>query len=159
LETDTDCTGIDEADRETPRLRWASAVAKKENSSQQSKRLAVDRQLLVHCQGCEPDIDSVEKSNNVEKKDKWDNSDPQLAERSRLGYGRSNSCGRILACSLGDSHSQQRDREERTRAPAQGWPIVAPSRRKKAGREKSLVSGRQPEKWVPMLRSWKPELF
>src|SRR6266568_1412750 len=54
-------------------------ITEKENSCDQPKLLAGDREFLVHGESCESYVDSVQESNHVEHKDKWNYSPPDLA--------------------------------------------------------------------------------
>ena len=58
-------------------------VAKKENPEEQSELLASDCQLLIHRQRGKPNVDAVQISDDVEKKNKGDNPDPHFPNRLR----------------------------------------------------------------------------
>ncbi len=47
-------------------------VAPKEYARQQPELLARDSQLFIHCQRCEPDVDTVNKVNDEQNEDGWD---------------------------------------------------------------------------------------
>lgn len=64
-------------------------VAEKENSSEKSKLLAGDSQLLVHCQCREPNVDPVEKADDVQQEKKGKNPEPHFPNRSCLDETRS----------------------------------------------------------------------
>jgi hypothetical protein len=56
-------------------------VAEKENAAEQSVLLAGNRQLLVHRQRSEPNVDPIEIGSDIEKKHKRENPDFQFPDR------------------------------------------------------------------------------
>jgi len=62
-------------------------IAPKKCSRQQSELLAGDRQVLVHGQSREANIDAVEEGNHHENEDEWDDPSLKLAERTRFEVG------------------------------------------------------------------------
>ena len=59
-------------------------VAEKEDPSEQTELLARDRQLLVHRQRRKPNVDPVEKADDVQQENKGENPDPHFPNRSGL---------------------------------------------------------------------------
>ena len=59
-------------------------VAEKEDPGEQTELLARDRQLLVHRQRRKPNVDAVEKADDVHQEKKGDNPDPYFPNRSSL---------------------------------------------------------------------------
>ena len=53
-------------------------------SRQQTELVAGDRQLLFHRQRCKPNIDAVEKADDLHQEKKGENPDPHFPNRSSL---------------------------------------------------------------------------
>lgn len=68
-------------------------VAPKENSCCKSELLAGDRQLPIHCQSCESQVDSVDEGKHKKYKQEWQQPDPELPDRHRLDGVRNNPRG------------------------------------------------------------------
>src|SRR6266852_2180966 len=59
-------------------------VAEKEDHVEQTELLTGDRQFLVHRQSRKPNVDAVEKANDVHQEKKGENSGPHFPNRSGL---------------------------------------------------------------------------
>src|SRR5207247_10269403 len=59
-------------------------IAQKEDTGDQTELLAGDSQLLVHRQRRKPNVDPVEKADDVQKEKKWENQDTQYTNCSDL---------------------------------------------------------------------------
>jgi hypothetical protein len=88
---------------------FENKVAKEEDSRKESILLAGKRQLLVHSQSREPNVDPINKRNHKKNKDERDDMRPQSADRSRLNYSRGNSCASHHDCPSGYGCRQQRN--------------------------------------------------
>ena len=59
-------------------------ITDEENTREKSELLAGDTQLLIHRQRCKPNVDPVNISNDVQKKDKGKNPAPDFLNRPGL---------------------------------------------------------------------------
>src|SRR5713101_10184520 len=80
-------TGADFVEQQVAR-NSKEQVAEKEDPSEQTELLAGDRQLLVHRQRRKPNVDPVEKADDVHQENKRENPHPHFPNRSGLnGFG------------------------------------------------------------------------
>ena len=79
----------------------------------------------VHREGCKPDVDSVDKRNNVEKKNKRDNYDPDFTDRSCVDCSWSSSCARHHNVFHATVIARSSIEEQQPALRRQGWHIVA----------------------------------
>ena len=61
-------------------------VAPEENSGGESELLARDRQFAIHSQRRKPQVDSVNESNDIERKEERQQSDPEFPDRCRFDW-------------------------------------------------------------------------
>src|SRR6266446_5259136 len=100
-------------------------VAEKEDPGEQTELLARDRQFLVHRQRRKPNVDPVEKADDVQQENKGDNPDPYFPNRSGLDEARSDwlSAGHanLVVNSTRSKDSLNRYRTREFRRPLRGF--------------------------------------